>query len=110
MSRQLVVIIALLATLIVVASSPSNAGEQDSSWRAKVDPWVLDTAANSKTGFLVFLSEQADLTEAERLTDKKAKGALVYRALTEVAERTQGAILETLDDQRIEHRSYWVRT
>ena len=108
MSRQLVVIIALLATLIVVASSPSNAGEQDSSWRVKVDPWVLDTAANSMTEFLVFLSEQADLTEAERLTDKKAKGALVYRALTEVAERTQGAILETLDDQRIEHRSYWV--
>ena len=33
-----------------------------SVWQEKVDPWVLETAVNAPTEFIVFLTEQADLS------------------------------------------------
>lgn len=78
-------------------------------WQTSVDPWVLETAdANGQTEFLVFLSEQADLTAAYALDTKLQKGAYVYETLTATAARTQPAVIAQLDTLGVEYRPYWV--
>jgi subtilisin family serine protease len=96
-------VIAIFSAAIFPASATSA-----SSWQDKVDPWVLQTAAAGETEFLVFLAEQADLSQAAGLETKLEKGTYVYQTLTEVAARTQGPILDALDALGVEHRPYWV--
>lgn len=86
----------------------ANAHFEDANWRAKIDPWVWQTAQGGQTEFLVLLREQADLSRAEALPTKSEKGWYVYRQLTAVALRTQAPLLEQLRQQGIPHRSYWV--
>ena len=78
------------------------------SWQAKVDPWIVETAADGETEFIIFLSEQADLSEATALSTKLEKGAYVYRQLTETAQRTQGPLVADLQAQGLEYRAYWI--
>jgi len=83
-------------------------------WHTKVDPWVLNTATQGSTEFLVYLKEQADLSAAKQLRTKLEKGAYVYNQLTQTARRTQAPLLAALQDLsrrspgKVEYRSYWV--
>jgi serine protease AprX len=81
---------------------------QASDWHAKVDPWVLDTAARGDTEFLVLLREQADLRGAAALSIKSEKGAFVRDALESTAERTQASLRQLLAARGVEHRAFWV--
>src|SRR6202158_6390531 len=81
---------------------------QASDWHAKVDPWVLDTAARGDTEFLVQLREQADLRGAATLSVQSEKGAFVRDALESIAERTQAPLRRLLDSRGVEHRPFWV--
>jgi uncharacterized repeat protein (TIGR01451 family) len=101
--------LAILAVLAIFLSNfqPIQAA-LPVDWQSKVDTWVLTAAHEGETEFLVFLSEQADLSGAENLATRQEKGAYVYRALTEVARRTQPAILTALQAQGVSYRSYWV--
>ena len=86
-----------------------STGLEAQGWSDRVDPWVIDTATlNGETEFLVYLSEQADLSEAQALTSKDAKGWFVYETLSELAQRTQAPVLAELAELDVEHRSYWV--
>ena len=100
----------LFESLIVafVLSTAGYVGAADESWRAKVDPWVLDTGRSQTTEFLVYLDQQADLSEAAALPTKAEKGAFVHRTLSELAERTQTPALAALAARAVEHRSYWI--
>ncbi len=99
----------LLLALVTVTTGPAIADEPaDGDWLAKVDPWVVAGDRPQPTEFLVFLDEQADLGEAAALPTKQAKNAFVYHALTEVAQRTQPAILEELRSRDVDFRPYWV--
>lgn len=81
----------------------------ESSWQAKVDPWVLETAqSEGETEFLVFLAEQADVSGAYALETKLEKGTYVFETLTETAQRTQGPVLAAIDQLGLSHRSFWV--
>lgn len=82
--------------------------EQAVEWMQKVDPWVLETAVAGETEFLLYLSEQADLSGAASLNSKEAKGAYVYAQLTAVAQRTQPAVIAQLDTLGVPYRRYWV--
>jgi serine protease AprX len=75
---------------------------------AKVDPWVLATGAAGPTEFLVFLAEQADLSAADRLPTREAKGRFVFDRLRETADRTQGPLLALLAEHGAEHQPFWV--
>ena len=77
-------------------------------WQAKIDPWGQEKGYPGEAGNLVFLTEQADLSEASLLTDKPAKGAFVYQQLTKTAARTQQPLLLYLESMRIEHRPFWI--
>jgi serine protease AprX len=100
----------LLVALLVFGSSsipPASAAP----WQAKVDAWVLNSAQAAKDGqteFLIFLAEQADLSQAEFLTTKEEKGEYVFRTLTETARRTQVSLLKHLQSQGVPYRSYWI--
>jgi serine protease AprX len=77
----------------------------------KVDPSVLRfsaKAASGETDFIVVLSEQANLNGASKLTTKLQKGTFVFQKLTEVATRSQAALLRSLDEQGIAHQSFWI--
>lgn len=78
-------------------------------WTQKVDPWVLSTAvSNQPTEFLVFLTEQADLSGAAALPTKAAKGQYVFEQLTAVAQRTQPPLLNELNRAGVEHQAFWI--
>jgi serine protease AprX len=96
-----VIVAAFLAGGVVPASGAPD-------WQSKVDAPVLAATASGDTEFIVFLSEQADLSGAAALQTKLEKGTYVYQRLTEVAKRTQPPVLAALDKLGIEHRAYWV--
>ena len=108
MHHQAVALVLLTAAAIAVAPAAVSAADGGSDWQRKVDPWVVDTATEGTTEFLVFLAEQADLSGADRQPDKLSKATFVFETLTELAKRTQGPLLEVLDARGVAHRPYWV--
>ncbi|MEM6454818.1 MAG: S8 family serine peptidase [Acidobacteriota bacterium] len=102
---------AILVTLLLFAV-PALAEDASpaADWTSKVDPWVLDTAGESlSTEFLIVLDAQADLSGAQHLRGKQAKGRYVFEQLRRVAEATQGPILRQLAQAEAEHRPYWIQ-
>jgi serine protease AprX len=96
-----------LSALFASAFAPASA-TAPVPWRDKVDPWVLETAAEGDTEFLIYLVEQADLSGASTLGTKLDKGTYVYQKLTEVAQRTQKPVLDELKRLGVAYRPYWV--
>jgi serine protease AprX len=113
----------LLLSLVPFASGGSFAeAGSGRDWRVKVDEAVLDKACLNGAGaaqvergatdygqieFMVFLSEQADLSPAAELKSKLEKGEFVFETLTEVADRTQPAIAAVLDEEGAEYKRFW---
>jgi len=105
----------LLSGLLLAGFVAGSAqGAARTPWQSKVDAWALETASAGETEFLLFLSEQADLSEAARLPTKLEKGIFVYERLSETARRTQGPLIAALDElQRsgspaLEYQPFWV--
>jgi serine protease AprX len=111
-ATRLAVLLALLASIL--ASRPPDLVSQSPAWQTKVDSWVLETAEQSETEFLVMLQEQADLSGAERLRTKQEKGEYVYQQLTRTAELSQGPVLQALQaiaaesPARVDYRPFWI--
>ncbi len=101
---RLLVVCSVLSLLLVGAAAPASA----TPWRDKVDPWVLSTASQGDTEFLVFLSDQADLSGANALSTKLEKGRYVYQTLTSFAERTQSSLIAELDRLGVQYQPYWI--
>ncbi len=96
----------LVLTLFALSAVPAAAASA-----SKVDSWLRGEAArtpNSPVEFLIVLGEQADLSGATALSSKGAKGEFVYRALSEVAARSQAPLLAELRGAGIPHRPYWI--
>lgn len=109
MRKRVGLVVLLLAVLVMaVVVARGNPAGTAPEWQAKVDPWVLDTAGEGETEFLVFLAEQADLSGAYALTTKLEKGNYVYETLTEVANRTQGPVITALQELGVAYQPYWV--
>jgi len=102
--RRLLVVLVILSILIPGTAAPAFA----SPWRTKVDPWVLQTASEGETEFLVYLTAQADLSGAKALPTKLEKGNYVYESLTSIAERTQKGLIRQLDQLGVEYHPYWI--
>ncbi len=108
--KTLLLFILLVLFLSSASTAPgvTSTAAQEALWKAKVDPWVLETGTAGETEFLVFLTEQADLSRAATLRTKLEKGSYVYEQLTAVAARTQPAVATALEKQGVEYRRYWV--
>ncbi len=83
---------------------PQALANSEMPWTAKVDPWVLDSVRSGDTEFIVFLAEQADLTQAHSLRSQLAKGTWVEQTLTAVAWRTQPPVLAALGERGVASR------
>jgi serine protease AprX len=111
-AARLVILLGLLAGTIAIR--PGEQVVQASAWQTKVDSWVLETADQGETEFLVFLQEQADLSGANRLHTKQEKGQYVYQQLTRLAERTQKPVLDALralaaeSPGSLEYQPFWI--
>ena len=102
----LVVVLFLILNIITPVPMASAA-----PWQSKVDPGVfaaLEQDGAYQGGFLVLLSEQADLSSAHELPTKQEKGEFVFKALTQSAHRAQAPLLRVLQRQDVPHRSYWI--
>jgi serine protease AprX len=102
-------VFSLLVLFALLAASPLPApAESAPVWQSKVDAWVTATSASGDTEFIIYLSEQADLSGAASLPTKLEKGRYVYEALVQVAQRTQGPVIAALQASGAEYRPYWV--
>jgi serine protease AprX len=76
---------------------------------SKIAQWVIEhTAGGKQAEFMVVLTDQADLSGADRLATKQEKGRYVRDALLNKAQATQGPILTWLGERNIEHRPYYI--
>lgn len=101
-----VLTIATLATGPSAASAPVAGGGGNASI---VAPDVYAGLADAETvEILTYLTEQADLSGADDLDTKEAKGTYVYEQLTEVAERTQSELRAFLDQRGAPHQAFWI--
>ncbi|MGW8319145.1 MAG: S8 family serine peptidase [Candidatus Promineifilaceae bacterium] len=105
------------ATLLLMASimlvgltlAASAVEGQDSAWRESVDPQVLEEATGGgDVEFILLLSDQADLSPADKLATKKDKGAYAFRELRRVAAASQPAIISELRTRGASFRPYWI--
>ena len=107
--RRVLSTVTALGGVVLAASGAPAASASGPAWRAKVDPWVLDTVqAGGKGEFLVVLAEQANLSGAERRAAKVEKGRFVVERLREVAARTQPSVLADLAAHGAFAQPYWV--
>jgi len=106
MSRVRPLAVAFLLAFVGMAATPLAA----TTHRDKIDPWIdrqLAVAApGARIGVLVELAERADLA-AVRGT-KAEKGAAVFRALTEVAARSQAPLVARLAELGVPARPFWI--
>ncbi|HSH05435.1 MAG TPA: hypothetical protein VLL52_23165, partial [Anaerolineae bacterium] len=100
-------LLSLMLLMIGLVGQPVVRAE--TSWQAKVDNWVLtELATEGEAEVLVFMVEQADLSGADALLAKEAKGAYVTAELQQVANASQAKLLEFLDKAGGEYRSFWI--
>ena len=98
----------LLAAVVVVARAAAVARATE-TWMAKADAILLaETTNGASAEFLVVLAEQADLSQAERIGGKTARGRYVYDAMTTAAARGQAPLRVLLDERSATYRAYWV--
>lgn len=108
----------IVASVIILGSlSSSNltwlggAGPAQAAvlYSSKIDPAVIAaTTSGGGVPFLLVLSDQADLSGADRLLSKSQKGQLVFNALLATATRTQPPIRAILDKLKLVYRPYYI--
>ncbi len=77
-------------------------------WLAKVDREILSAISEGETEFLLYLTDQADLSGAKYLKTKQEKGQYVFQSLTAAASRSQGSIIEVLTGLAADFRPFWI--
>jgi len=107
MKKTTLLILAMLA-LVALAGLLPRSNVSAAAWQTKVDPWVMDATATGQAEFLVFLTEQADVSAAASMQTKLEKGTYVYETLSATAARTQGPVLAELARLGVDHQAYWV--
>lgn len=92
-------------------AQPKTAGkpaDTQATWQSKVAPAVLASAALGETQFIIYMTQQADLSGATGLATKNEKGNFVYQQLTSVAEATQPPVRTLLAQQGVAYKAFWI--
>lgn len=97
---------AFMRFILFFALFPSFLFAQDFS---KIDAALLERGKTHKTlPFVLFLNQQADISGAQRIFGKEAKGQFVYEQLTRFAQSSQTELLAKLDALQLPHQSFWL--
>lgn len=86
----------------------ADSSERSYSWQEKVDQELLISPGDEQIEFILFLTDQADLSEAAGKKSKLEKGQYVYQQLVSVARRSQGAVIQSLSAKNVEFQPFWV--
>jgi serine protease AprX len=98
----------LALVLGAVAGGLLAAAPRANNDEVKVSQEVLQATANgASTSFVVYLEDQADLSNATEIADPDARGWYVYNRLTQHAAETQAPIKAKLDAEGVSYQSYW---
>ncbi|HVK20559.1 MAG TPA: carboxypeptidase regulatory-like domain-containing protein [Actinokineospora sp.] len=92
-------------TGVATLTTPVSAAPASSTKIESAVSEALET--KDSTDFWVTLSERADLSAAERITDWGQRGAAVVDALRVTADRSQAGVLAELDAAGVDHTSYY---
>ncbi len=102
--RLFAVVTCLALVLSVVAVLPPAV----TAASGKIDPDLATRlAGEGQAPALVFLAEQADLSDAAHVPDKTAKTAYVYQAVREVATRSQAGLRTELDQRGVPYQAFY---
>ena len=69
---------------------------------------MLAAAQKGETEFLIFLRDQADLSQAGKFSTKEEKGFFVFTTLTDIANSTQEPLRAALDALGADYVSFWI--
>lgn len=79
------------------------------NWQAKVDPLLLQEIQNGNPqAMILLLEEQADLSYAQKLKDKKTKNRYVFDQLYYTAQKTQAELAHWLQGEGQSFRSLYI--
>src|SRR3954453_17880583 len=105
---SLFIVAAGVAALGALASSRASnqiSSPERAATASKIAPWVMEHTSNGQQAeFFVVLADQPDLSGAAALPTKNEKGRYVYDTLWNTSHRTQGAILQWLNERGLEHQ------
>ena len=115
-SRFIILLLLLTATGLLagglIARAKSSGSDPQSSRQLaakKIAPWVMaKTTGGNQAEFLVLLNDRANLSTADSLPTKEAKGRFVFNALRAKAESSQTSLLEWLDERKAVHQSFYI--
>lgn len=106
-SLNIILVVALVLAGGFLKPAPTQASP---AVPASVDPiakYVLERDGTVKV--MLVLKEQADLSGAADLDSKVAKGQYVFDQLTQVAQKTQGPLVQFLTERKVEFKSFWIQ-
>jgi serine protease AprX len=99
----------VLATMLFAGSLTASA---TTNLNPKIGTQLNKLMDQNKSGgiydILIYLDDEADLSNAANFKSKNLKGAFVYEALTAKAASTQGPLKKFLNERNIEFRSYFI--
>lgn len=99
----LLTVLLIVSFVVPVAAAPLF---EDSSTKISRD--VLQaTADGDTTSFIIFLEDQADLSQAYTIADEDARGWFVYNTLKEQAAKSQAPIIDQLESEGVAYTSFW---
>ena len=104
----IVAVAALVAAAFALAAPPTPE-MPSASLAAKTDIGLLKKLERGVPAeFFAVLRDQADLSGADALPTREAKGRFVFHRLKTVAESSQGDLRTWLASNRVPHRSFWI--
>ena len=102
---SIIVIIVIAISVQVVQGSKPNSTLM---WQHKVDLSLLTLDESETAEYLLILTEQGDISAAQQLSSREAKGQYVYNALTAVAQQTQAPLVAQIEEMGFPYRQYWI--
>ncbi|NND59761.1 MAG: S8 family serine peptidase [Gammaproteobacteria bacterium] len=99
----------LLISVALVATGAQAGQVRSLDWQAKVDASVITEATSlGQAEFLIYMSDQADVSAANDLATKEEKGTYVFQTLSTLAANTQVGVLQQIDALGLEHDAFWI--
>ena len=99
---------AMIALVLAVFATLLGQETPAATSNVKVSDQVLNaTAGGQEASFVIYLSDQADLSAAENITDSDARGWYVYNTLRRHAAESQAPIKAKLEAEGVPYTSYW---
>ncbi|MGQ9598812.1 MAG: S8 family serine peptidase [Anaerolineae bacterium] len=94
-----------------ISELPADSAFRPTEMPTGVDPRLsarLSEAPDGKATFIVYLAEQADLSEAFTIKDRSTRGHYVLNALRTIAERSQAGLRAQLERAGVKYRSHYI--